>query len=87
QKTFKKMLDQDVDTAIIEVSSHAMQLGREHGCDYDIAVLTNLTQDQLDYHNTMEENKHPKSLLFAQRGFALQHDTPRHAILNADDEA
>ncbi|MEN2454415.1 Mur ligase family protein, partial [Bacillus sp. JR_15] len=50
QKTFKQMLDQDVDTAIMEVSSHALHLGRVHGCDYDIAVFTNLTQDHLDYH-------------------------------------
>ncbi|MGA3882362.1 Mur ligase family protein, partial [Bacillus pumilus] len=44
QKTFKQMLDQDVDTAIMEVSSQALHLGRVHGCDYDIAVFTNLTQ-------------------------------------------
>ncbi|WP_435382658.1 UDP-N-acetylmuramoyl-L-alanyl-D-glutamate--2,6-diaminopimelate ligase [Bacillus altitudinis] len=87
QKTFKQMLDQDVDTAIMEVSSHALHLGRVHGCDYDIAVFTNLTQDHLDYHNTMEEYKHAKSLLFSQLGSAFQHDKPKHAILNADDEA
>ena len=58
------MLDQDVDTAIMEVSSHALHLGRVHGCDYDIAVFTNLTQDHLDYHNTMEEYKHAKACSF-----------------------
>lgn len=87
QKTFKQMLDQDVDTAIMEVSSHALHLGRVHGCDYDIAVFTNLSQDHLDYHNTMEEYKHAKSLLFSQLGSAFHHNKPKHAILNADDEA
>lgn len=65
QKTFRKMVDQGVDTAVMEVSSHALHMGRVHGCDYDIAAFTNLTQDHLDYHETMEEYKHAKSLLFS----------------------
>ncbi|MDA4896157.1 Mur ligase family protein, partial [Streptomyces sp. MS2A] len=68
QKTFRKMVDQGVDTAVMEVSSHALHMGRVHGCDYDIAAFTNLTQDHLDYHETMEEYKHAKSLLFSQLG-------------------
>ncbi|MGE6631291.1 UDP-N-acetylmuramoyl-L-alanyl-D-glutamate--2,6-diaminopimelate ligase [Bacillus sp. NPDC077027] len=86
QKTFRQMLDQEVDTAIMEVSSHALHLGRVHGCDYDIAVFTNLSQDHLDYHNSMEEYKHAKSLLFSQLGSAFHHQKPKRAILNADDE-
>lgn len=64
QKTFKKMNDKHVDTAIMEVSSHALSLGRVHGCDYDIAVFTNLTQDHLDYHKTMDEYRHAKACSF-----------------------
>ena len=41
QKTFKKMVDEHVSTAVMEVSSHALIEGRVHGCDYDIAVFTN----------------------------------------------
>ena len=87
QKTFKKMVDQNVDTAIMEVSSHALHMGRVHGCDYDIAAFTNLTQDHLDYHQTMEEYKHAKSLLFSQLGGAFNHENPKWAVLNADDPA
>ncbi|WP_430743129.1 UDP-N-acetylmuramoyl-L-alanyl-D-glutamate--2,6-diaminopimelate ligase [Bacillus atrophaeus] len=87
QKTFKKMNDNHVDTAIMEVSSHALSMGRVHGCDYDIAVFTNLTQDHLDYHKTMDEYRHAKSLLFSQLGGAFNHEKPKRAILNADDEA
>lgn len=87
QKTFKKMNDKHVDTAIMEVSSHALSLGRVHGCDYDIAVFTNLTQDHLDYHKTMDEYRHAKSLLFSQLGGAFNHEHPKRAVLNADDEA
>ncbi|PRR99011.1 UDP-N-acetylmuramoyl-L-alanyl-D-glutamate--2,6-diaminopimelate ligase [Bacillus atrophaeus] len=87
QKTFKKMNDKHVDTAIMEVSSHALSMGRVHGCDYDIAVFTNLTQDHLDYHKTMDEYRQAKSLLFSQLGGAFSHEKPKRAILNADDEA
>ena len=58
------MVDQGVDTAVMEVSSHALHLGRVHGCDLRYRCITNLTQDHLDYHETMEEYKHAKSLLF-----------------------
>ncbi|MEK5098193.1 MULTISPECIES: UDP-N-acetylmuramoyl-L-alanyl-D-glutamate--2,6-diaminopimelate ligase [Bacillus] len=87
QKTFKKMVDREVDTAIMEVSSHALHMGRVHGCDYDIAAFTNLTQDHLDYHQTMDEYKHAKSLLFSQLGGSFNHEHPKWAVLNADDPA
>lgn len=87
QKTFHQMVEEDVEHAVMEVSSHALDLGRVHGCDYDVAVFTNLTQDHLDYHGTMEEYKRAKSLLFAQLGNAFDHNRPKFAVLNADDPA
>ncbi|MDP4085414.1 MAG: UDP-N-acetylmuramoyl-L-alanyl-D-glutamate--2,6-diaminopimelate ligase [Bacillota bacterium] len=87
QKTFKQMVDSNVDSAVMEVSSHALDLGRVHGCDYNIAVFTNLTQDHLDYHHTMDEYKHAKGLLFTQLGNTFELDNPKFAILNADDSA
>lgn len=87
QMSFKKMIEEDVSSAVMEVSSHALHLGRVHGCDYDVAVFTNLTQDHLDYHNTMEEYKHAKGLLFAQLGNSYYHKRPKYAVLNHDDVA
>ncbi|WP_079508344.1 UDP-N-acetylmuramoyl-L-alanyl-D-glutamate--2,6-diaminopimelate ligase [Mesobacillus jeotgali] len=87
QKTFKKMVDDKVDTAVMEVSSHALVYGRVHGTDYNVAVFTNLTQDHLDYHKTMEEYKKAKGLLFSQLGNAFNHEKPKFAVLNADDPA
>lgn len=87
QKTFKKMVDEQVETAIMEVSSHALVYGRVHGTDYNIAVFTNLTQDHLDYHKTMEEYRKAKGLLFSQLGNAFHHKQPKFAVLNADDPA
>ncbi|MGG1678811.1 UDP-N-acetylmuramoyl-L-alanyl-D-glutamate--2,6-diaminopimelate ligase [Neobacillus sp. NRS-1170] len=87
QKTFQHMADEGVEAAVMEVSSHALDLGRVHGCDYNVAVFTNLTQDHLDYHKTMEEYQRSKSLLFAQLGNTYECDKPKFAVLNADDPA
>lgn len=87
QKTFRQMVDEGVESAVMEVSSHALDMGRVHGCDYDIAVFTNLTQDHLDYHHTMEDYKRAKSLLFSQLGNTYDLRNPKYAVLNADDEA
>jgi UDP-N-acetylmuramoyl-L-alanyl-D-glutamate--2,6-diaminopimelate ligase len=87
QKAFHEMAASGVESAIMEVSSHALELGRVHGCDFDIALFTNLTQDHLDFHKTMERYKHAKSLFFSQLGNAYIEGRPKFAVLNADDEA
>lgn len=66
--------------ATMEVSSHALAQGRVSGVRFHTAVFTNLTQDHLDYHGTMEEYFAAKERLFGEE-FA-----PAHAVVNADDE-
>ncbi len=61
--------------AVMEVSSHALDQERVGGCTFDAAVFTNLTQDHLDYHGTME------NYLAAKKLFSLC----RYAVVNADD--
>ncbi|WP_163654364.1 UDP-N-acetylmuramoyl-L-alanyl-D-glutamate--2,6-diaminopimelate ligase [Listeria sp. PSOL-1] len=85
QKTFREMLDKKVTSSVMEVSSHALVQSRVYGSDYDVAVFTNLSQDHLDYHQTMEEYAYAKSLLFAQLGNRYQEVHPKYAVLNADD--
>lgn len=87
QHIFHEMVENHVDTAVMEVSSHALELGRVHRCDYDIAVFTNLTQDHLDFHKTMEAYKHAKTLLFSQLGNAFDPSKPKYAVINKDDAA
>lgn len=87
QKTFNQMVEENVEVAMMEVSSHALDLGRVHGCDFDVAVFSNLTQDHLDYHHTMEDYRRAKGLLFAQLGNAYNHTRPKFAVLNVDDAA
>ncbi|MBU1070215.1 UDP-N-acetylmuramoyl-L-alanyl-D-glutamate--2,6-diaminopimelate ligase [Myxococcota bacterium] len=55
-----------VDTVLMEVSSHALAQKRVHGIRFSAAVLTNLTQDHLDFHGTMKEYAAAKSLLFSE---------------------
>lgn len=85
QKTFRTMVDKNVEMAVMEVSSHALDLGRVHGTDFDVAVFTNLSQDHLDYHETMEEYKRAKGLLFSQLGNSFNMSHPKYAIFNTDD--
>ncbi|PYZ97923.1 UDP-N-acetylmuramoyl-L-alanyl-D-glutamate--2,6-diaminopimelate ligase [Alteribacter lacisalsi] len=87
QKTFYNMKEHGVETAVMEVSSHALEMGRVRGIHYDTAVFTNLSQDHLDYHGTMEEYLHAKGLLFSQLGNGYSADRQPLAILNGDDEA
>lgn len=85
QKGFRKMVDEGVDTAVIEVSSHALDRGRVHGTDIDVAVFTNLSQDHLDYHASFEDYFHAKSLLFSQLGNTFDPGHPKYAVINTDD--
>ncbi|MEG0442943.1 MAG: UDP-N-acetylmuramoyl-L-alanyl-D-glutamate--2,6-diaminopimelate ligase [Carnobacterium sp.] len=85
QKTLREMKEADVTTCSMEVSSHALVQGRVWGTDFDVAVFTNLSQDHLEYHHTMEEYGHAKELLFSQLGNTYRGDQPKYAILNTDD--
>lgn len=85
QKSFAKMVKRKTDIVAMEVSSHALDLGRVYGCEYDVAVFTNLSQDHLDYHADMEDYWRAKSMLFAQLGNQYDENRPKFAVLNADD--
>jgi UDP-N-acetylmuramoyl-L-alanyl-D-glutamate--2,6-diaminopimelate ligase len=68
--------------ATMEVSSHALALGRVYGLQFHTAVFTNLTRDHLDFHGTMEAYFAAKAQLFAGAGAAA----PPFAVVNRDDE-
>lgn len=86
-ETFQELKEIGGEICMMEVSSHALQLGRIWGLDYDCAVFTNLTHEHLDLHKTMEQYAHAKSLLFSQLGnYVGENSKSKVAILNADDE-
>ncbi|EHQ91550.1 UDP-N-acetylmuramoyl-L-alanyl-D-glutamate--2,6-diaminopimelate ligase [Desulfosporosinus youngiae] len=84
QKLLGEMVAEGVSLAVMEVSSHALVLGRVAGCEFDAGIFTNLTQDHLDYHKTMEDYLYAKSRLFADLKGDKQ---PKISILNGDDPA
>jgi len=81
QRLLARMVDENLSTAVMEVSSHALMQRRTHGVDFDAAIFTNLTPDHLDYHGTMEAYAAAKARLFED----LREDAV--AVLNADDPA
>ena len=68
----------------VTVSSHGLALGRLRGVEFDVAIFSNLTQDHLDFHGTMEAYGHAKSLLFSQLGEDLSKE--KYVVLNNDDD-
>jgi UDP-N-acetylmuramoyl-L-alanyl-D-glutamate--2,6-diaminopimelate ligase len=68
--------------AVMEVSSHALEQGRVEPIDFQVGVFTNLTQDHLDYHHSMENYFAAKALLFTNLD---REEKPGIAVINADD--
>ncbi len=86
QQALHLMVERGVRYAIMEVSSHALELNRVSGCDFDYAVLTNMTNDHLDFHQTYTRYLAAKGKLFSQMGGSfLKNSQPRYAVLNRDD--
>lgn len=77
QKLFRDMVDDGCEYCVMEVSSQALAQGRVSGCRFCISVFTNLTQDHLDYHKTMENYLAAKHILFENSDLA---------VINLDDE-
>jgi UDP-N-acetylmuramoyl-L-alanyl-D-glutamate--2,6-diaminopimelate ligase len=78
----RQMVNAGCKTAAMEVSSHALCQARVRGIEFDTAIFTNLTQDHLDYHNTMEAYFQAKASLFT--GLVGQRKKAK-AVVNIDD--
>lgn len=80
QHTLKTICEKGIDYVAMEVSSHALEQNRVGGCEYKGAVFTNLTQDHLDYHITMNNYFEAKAILFRNL------KSGSFAVINNDDE-
>ena len=72
-------------SVVMEVSSHALALHRVAGIPFDVAVFTNLSQDHMDFHSSMEEYFETKKMLFDGLGQDWSRPAPPYAIINWDD--
>ncbi len=85
QLLLRQMVEAGVTHVVMEVSSHALKLDRVAGVEYDLAVFTNLTQDHLDFHGTMDDYLAAKQKLFAGLGREAAKRKPKYGIINLDD--
>jgi UDP-N-acetylmuramoyl-L-alanyl-D-glutamate--2,6-diaminopimelate ligase len=83
QELLAKMLEEGVTHVVMEVSSHALELNRVYGCEFDIAIYTNLTHDHLDFHGNMQNYLKAKLKLFEKLGKGFKKDVT--GIVNVDD--
>ncbi len=83
QELLSKLCEEGYESLVMEVSSHSLDQYRVYGCDFDVAVLTNLTQDHLDFHKTMANYWKAKAKLFTS--LKPTYDRPKAAVINLDD--
>ncbi|MEW6243074.1 MAG: UDP-N-acetylmuramoyl-L-alanyl-D-glutamate--2,6-diaminopimelate ligase [Bacillota bacterium] len=81
QRLFHLMSRAGDEACSMEVSSHALEMHRVTGCQFDVGVFTNLTQDHLDFHGSLDSYRRAKARLFEML------DKDDTAVLNADDPA
>jgi UDP-N-acetylmuramoyl-L-alanyl-D-glutamate--2,6-diaminopimelate ligase len=82
QRTLRAMRNARIEDVVMEVSSHGVAMGRIEGCRFDVGAFTNLTQDHLDFHETMEAYRDAKTAFFRD---ALRDEAV--AVVNEDDPA
>lgn len=85
QRLLWQMVQEHVTHVCMEVSSHSLVLGRVAGCEFDTAVFTNLTEDHLDFHKTMDNYAKAKSILFHMISAKGQTKGNKNAWVNVDD--
>jgi len=81
ERFMRRVADEGGSHLVMEVSSHALDMGRVKEIQFDTAVFTNLTQDHLDYHQTLERYRDAKLKLFA----SIAPAAGRLAVINRDD--
>lgn len=85
QSLFTAFQQKGAEYVVMEVSSHALELHRVQGVEYDVAVFTNLSQDHLDFHGNMENYLAAKGKLFSSLGINAHKERRKFAIFNSDD--
>ena len=84
QGMFKKLVEEDFNGVVMEVSSHALVLDRVAGCEFDVGVFTNFSQDHLDFHQTMEDYLEAETQLFRLLSQPAEGHKEKKAVINID---
>ena len=88
QRYLTQMVEAGATHAVLEVTSHGLAQQRVAGCDFDVAVITNITHEHLDAHGSLEAYQKAKASLFEGLVHSFRKsDVPKAAVLNHDDES
>lgn len=86
QQFLAQMVEAGLTHVVLEMTSHGLAQGRLNGVDLDVAVLTNVTHEHLDYHGSFENYRAAKGLMFEMlKRSQVKGDQPKVAVLNRDD--
>ena len=86
QAYLAQMVDAGAEYAVLEATSHGLAQHRVTACDFDVAVVTNITHEHLDFHGSFEEYREAKARLFRSlAGSFRKPGVPKVAVLNVDD--
>ncbi len=86
QMYLAKMVESGITHAVLETTSHGLAQGRVNGVEYDIAVLTNVTHEHLDFHGTWENYRRAKAKMFQIAASSFRKPgIPKAAVINSDD--
>jgi len=88
QRYLAQMVSEGSEYVVLEATSHGLAQHRVTGCEFDVAVVTNITHEHLDFHGTHEEYRAAKARLFRSLAASYRKpNTPKVAVLNADDSS
>jgi len=86
QKALKEMVKQKTDYVVMEASSHALQLSRVEGCDFDAAIFTNISKEHFEIHKNFSNYLKAKKKLFLSLNRSRKEASKKFAIINIDEE-
>ncbi len=87
QRYLAEMVDAGLTHCVLEATSHGLAQHRVTGCEFDVAVVTNITHEHLDVHGSLEAYRTAKGMLFTSLATAMDKGLPKAAILNNDDSS
>ncbi len=85
QRYLAEMVEAGIEICLLETTSHGLAQHRVTACDFDIAIVTNITHEHLDIHGSLDAYRAAKALLFESLARATYKGIPKTAILNCDD--
>jgi UDP-N-acetylmuramoyl-L-alanyl-D-glutamate--2,6-diaminopimelate ligase len=87
QRYLRRMVDAGLTHCVLEVTSHGLEQHRADACEFDVAVVTNITHEHLDLHGSLDAYRAAKARLFDSLATAHDKGIPKTAVLNVDDSS